>query len=145
MSAKNIRFHSDPPRFRLKLPVKLRNWIDAAIRSGRKTTGELQFIFCTDAFLLDMNKRFLNHDYYTDVITFDYSSGKTVSGDIYISIDRVRDNARTEGQVFETELHRVMIHGVLHLLGHTDKSKAKKLEMRKKEDYFLSLLSPKKK
>jgi probable rRNA maturation factor len=136
-----ILFHSEIPSFKLKKPVLIRSWINSVISANKKNTGNLSFIFCTDTYLLDINNRFLQHDYYTDVITFDYSEKKVISGDIYLSIDRIKDNAQTQHQPFETELHRVMVHGVLHLLGHSDKGKSNQLRMRKLEDKFLSLLA----
>jgi probable rRNA maturation factor len=119
--------------------VSIRTWITAAIHAEKKESGELHFIFCTDDYLLEMNRRFLRHDFYTDVITFDYSERKRISGEIYISVDRVKENARDQGEPFERELKRVMIHGVLHLLGYSDKGKAHQEEMRKKENKYLSL------
>ncbi len=144
MPVRSICFHSETGNFRLKRPTVVRNWINDSILASRKQTGNLNYIFCSDEFLLDINRRFLKHDYYTDIITFDYSEGKIISGDLYISIDRVKENAETEQQPFETELSRVMIHGVLHLMGHGDKEKKAKALMRKKEDKFLALLIPKK-
>jgi probable rRNA maturation factor len=138
--AVSIHFHSELPRFKLKQVKILRAWLQQVILSARKTPGDLQFIFCSDQYLLNINRQFLNHDYFTDVITFDYSEGKLISGDVYLSIDRIRDNAKLEMVTFEQELHRVMVHGVLHLLGHSDKGKALKQKMRKKEDLYLSLL-----
>jgi rRNA maturation RNase YbeY len=140
----SICFHAELPGFKLKRQAILRNRINETIVSSRKTSGDLNFIFCSDDFLLDINRKFLKHDYYTDVITFDYSSSKIIAGDIYISVDRVRENAETEKQPFDTELARVMIHGVLHLMGNTDKDKTAKTLMRKKEDKFIALLNPKK-
>lgn len=137
MPASSICFHSELPRFKLSEPLKTKNWLNKVILSCKKKSGDLNFIFCSDKYLLGINRDFLKHDYYTDVITFDYSEDKIIAGDIYISIDRVKDNARQEEQLFETELRRVMVHGVLHLLGYTDKTKALKLAMRKKEDFYL--------
>jgi probable rRNA maturation factor len=142
--AKDISFHSDYPRFRLKDADQLKTWINKTILSEKKRPGALNFVFCTDEFLLDINRRFLKHDYYTDIITFDYSAYPVVSGDIYISTDRVKENAATEKQTFDDELHRVIIHGVLHLLGQQDKGAVHAKQMRKKEDLYLSLRSAKK-
>jgi len=140
-AASSIHFHSELPRFKLGKQRVLTQWLTRVITASKKEPGTLTFIFCSDDYLLDINIRFLKHDYYTDVITFDYSEKKIVSGDIYISIDRVKDNAEKQKSTFEDELHRVMVHGVLHLLGHTDKGKGKQAAMRKEEDKFLSLLS----
>ncbi|HLP11994.1 MAG TPA: rRNA maturation RNase YbeY [Flavobacteriales bacterium] len=114
-------------------------WLTKSIRSEKHNPGEISFIFCSDKYLLKMNREHLNHDYYTDIITFDYCENKTVSGDIFISIDRVKDNAKKYGVTIKHELYRVMIHGILHLCGYGDKSAAKARIMRQKEDYYLSL------
>jgi rRNA maturation RNase YbeY len=102
--------------------------------------GDLCFIFCSDLFLLDMNKKHLNHDYYTDVITFDYTADNVVSGDIFISVERIDENARKFGVSFNHELSRVMYHGVLHLCGYDDKQKDEKRTMREKEDFYIKTL-----
>jgi probable rRNA maturation factor len=132
--ASSICFHSELPRFKLSEPLKTKNWLNQVILSCKKKSGDINFIFCSDKSLLAINRDFLKHDYFTDVITFDYSEDKIIAGDIYISIDRVKDNARQEGELFETELRRVMVHGVLHLLGLADKTKA----MHKKENFYLT-------
>jgi probable rRNA maturation factor len=119
--------------------TKYRTWLKQACESEKRQLGELGYNFCSDNFLLDMNKQHLNHDYYTDIITFDFSEGKLVSGDIYISIERVKENAKTENTTFKTELKRVIIHGLLHLCGYKDKSPKEAKLMRQKEDYYLSL------
>ncbi len=110
------------------------------VRGQNRLPGHLSFVFCTDDHLLEINRNFLQHDYFTDIITFDYSDGKRVSGDLMISIDRVKENAISESVSFENELHRVMIHGVLHLLGFADKSPHEKKEMRRIESVCLSQL-----
>jgi rRNA maturation RNase YbeY len=109
-------------------------WIGAIIKSESKSLGEINYIFCDDDYLLDINIKHLNHDYYTDIITFNYCEGDLISGDLFISSDRVKDNAQTYQVSFEEELLRVMSHGVLHLIGYNDKSEAEELIMRKKED-----------
>ena len=119
----------------------VREWIDRTIKAEGYEPGTWNLIFVTDSALLEMNQKYLNHDYFTDVITFDYSSGKNISGDIFISIDRVKENASTLNIWWLTELHRVMIHGVLHLCGYQDKTPDDRKRMRKKEDYYLSLLA----
>ncbi len=101
--------------------------------------GNLSFIFVDDEQLLLMNKQYLQHDYYTDIITFDYSEPPRISGDLFISVDRVKDNAKSFGVGFNTELHRVMVHGVLHLIGFSDKGKKAELMMRKQEEEALLL------
>lgn len=118
----------------------MRRWINNILASYNKRAGNINFIFCSDNYLLELNKKHLRHDYYTDVITFDQSeTEEIISGDMYISVDRVSDNCG--GYSFEEELHRVMIHGILHLLGFSDKSPAQKKQMRKLEDYCLAALS----
>jgi probable rRNA maturation factor len=103
-----------------------------------KTLRELNYIFCSDEYLLQVNKEFLKHDYYTDIITFDLSDNDSeIAGEIYISIDRVRDNARVNNTWIYMELHRVIFHGVLHLCGYKDKKAADSQQMRAKEDYYL--------
>ena len=104
-----------------------------------KEIDQVNYIFCSDEYLLNMNKEHLQHDYETDIITFDYSENNTVSGDLFISLDRVIDNAKSLKLKRADELHRVMIHGVLHLAGYKDKSPQDQAEMRSQEDYCLSL------
>lgn len=116
-------------------------WINHVVSYHKKETGNLTFIFCDDNHLLSINQQFLNHDYFTDVITFDYSSNKLVSGDIFISVDMVFDNAKNSGTSPENELLRVIIHGVLHLIGFKDKSAAERAEMTKQEDFALSMFT----
>ncbi|WP_082326582.1 rRNA maturation RNase YbeY, partial [Sunxiuqinia dokdonensis] len=107
--------------FQLDLP-KSKKWIKNTIKKEGREPGEITFIFCSDDYLLEINKQYLDHDYYTDIITFDYVEGKEISGDIFISVDRVKENAATFGVDFQNELNRVLVHGVLHLLGYKDKS-----------------------
>jgi rRNA maturation RNase YbeY len=115
--------------------------IKRLIETENRRTGDLCFIFCADDFLLDINKKHLEHNYYTDVITFDYTVDNTVSGDIFVSVERVDVNARNFGVSFNHELSRVMYHGVLHLCGYDDKSEEEKQIMRAKEDFYLTTLS----
>jgi rRNA maturation RNase YbeY len=110
------------------------------IRLNNHQTGHLSFVFCTDDYLLEINKKFLNHDYYTDIITFDYNESHTVSGDLIISIDRVKENALIHKCTFQLELYRVIIHGVLHLLGFSDKTEIQRKKMRELENLFLNQL-----
>lgn len=117
------------------------NWISSVVISEKKTLGELAIILCSDEYLLDINKRFLDHHFYTDIITFDYCEGKVVSGELYISIDRIRENAdKYKVGVFE-ELNRVIIHGVLHLCGYKDKTDKDMKRMRSKENEKLKMLT----
>lgn len=138
--SRNITFQPQGITFTLKHKQAIRLWLAAIINKKGYSTGPLNYIFVSDDGLLDINKQYLNHDYYTDIITFDYTENKRVSGDIFISVDRVADNAKKFNTTFDNELHRVMVHGVLHLLGHKDKSKADQEAMRKAEDAALSSL-----
>jgi rRNA maturation RNase YbeY len=103
--------------------------------------GDLTFVFCSDEYLLVLNNKYLKHDYFTDIITFDNTEGLTVHGDLFISVERVKENSAGLGVAFKDELYRVMVHGVLHLLGYSDKSKPAKQTMTSKEDFYLSQLS----
>lgn len=120
-------------------PEFLFAWYSSVCEVEGKELGEVSVIFCSDEHLLEMNKEYLEHDYYTDIITFDYSQGALVSGDLFISLDRVRDNADEFGVLFQDELHRVCVHGLLHLCGYKDKSEAEEVLMRSKENEMLSL------
>lgn len=119
---------------------RLRKWIRAVASDHGHSIGEVTFVLLDDKGLLPYNKRYLGHDEFTDVITFDLQTGTGISGDILISYDRVRENARTFKVSARHELHRVMVHGLLHLLGHSDKSTAKRAAMRAEEDKYLALL-----
>jgi rRNA maturation RNase YbeY len=124
--------------------IKKRNtvaWIKQVIDEHCKKVGDVSFIFCSDTYLLDVNKQYLDHDYFTDVITFDYVEGDVVSGDIFISVDRVEENAKSFSTSFSNELNRIIIHGILHLLGYNDKTDTDKLIMTGKEDLYLNLLN----
>jgi len=119
-------------------PEFLRLWIKDIVLSHSKKIGELSYIFCSDDYILNVNKQYLNHDYYTDIITFNYNEGDTVSGDIFISVDTVKSNATAYGNgVFKDELERVIIHGVLHLIGFNDKTEQEQKLMTKQEDIAL--------
>ncbi|MDZ4844439.1 MAG: rRNA maturation RNase YbeY [Chitinophagales bacterium] len=135
-----VYFHKEDVDFVLNKSALAKWWIKNVISSFKKKSGNINFIFCSDNYLLALNKKHLNHDYFTDVITFDLSENlETISGDIFISIERVKDNAG--GNSFENELHRVIIHGVLHLLGYSDKTPAKQKQMRKLENQCLDALA----
>lgn len=140
MSALPIHFFSEDIPFTLKQKLLVRNWIKETIIAEGYKLGELNFIFTSDEYLLTINKEYLKHNTYTDIITFDNSEiDKLITGDIFISLDRIRENSK-EFQVTErNELHRVMIHGTLHLLGYPDKGKEAKKIMTAKEDHYLSL------
>ena len=135
----SISFFSEGIEFKPKNQNKLKDWIKRIVKSERKDISSLVYIFCQDSYLLTINKDYLKHKTLTDIITFDYSEGGSVDGEIYISIERVKENAAKFGKSFEEELHRVMIHGVLHILGFNDKSPSQKSIMRKKEEACLSL------
>ena len=118
---------------------KLKQFLLKTAKSFKREIGELNIVFCSDAYLLDINKKHLNHDYYTDIITFDLSETKgIIQSEIYISIDRVKDNAKSLNISFSRELHRVIFHGLLHLMGYKDKTTAAQKIMRKAEDGLLS-------
>lgn len=116
-------------------------WIKEIAADYGKKVGEIAYIFCSDMRILEVNKQYLNHDYYTDIISFDYSEANIVSGDIFISIDTVKSNAEEFSQSFTNELHRIIIHGILHLCGQDDKTPELRLEMTRKENVALSKLS----
>ena len=125
--------------YRIKNPRKTAAWIKESAKRERKVVGDINYVFCSDSYLLKLNQQFLSHSTYTDIITFDYSSGKTISGEIYISLDRVIENSIRFKVSLQNELLRVMIHGVLHLSGYKDKKGGEKAIMRKKEEACLSL------
>ncbi len=135
-----IRFNSETC-FTLKNQKKLVKWIGDVILSEGFQVGEINYIFCDDSYLNKINQEFLNHDTFTDIISFDYTLGKEVGGDIFISIERVLENAEKFNEVFENELHRVMIHGILHFIGYKDKTKKDKTLMRTKEDEKIFILN----
>ena len=114
-------------------------WIEKIITYESKKLGEITFIFCNDDYLLEKNIKFLNHDSLTDVITFDYCENNNINGDVFISIDRVKENANEFKETFLNELHRVMAHGLLHLLGYKDKNQKEADIMRSKENFYLSI------
>lgn len=134
-----IRFSSQSGNFELAEPQKVRQWVAEVIRRRGMAVGNINYLFCDDEYLLEVNQQYLQHDTYTDIITFDYVAGTLVSGDIVISVDRVGENAGKFGVPFEQELHRVVIHGVLHLLGQGDKSEFEAAEMRRLEEAALGL------
>jgi len=136
----SIRFFNEGVVFSLPHPRKTTVWIKGVITREKKSLTEINYIFCSDKFLLSLNKGYLNHNTLTDIITFDNSATKgALEADIYISVERVADNASKFQANFDEELHRVMIHGVLHLLGYKDKKGTEKALMRKKEEACLSL------
>ncbi|MFT5293216.1 MAG: putative rRNA maturation factor [Flavobacteriales bacterium] len=134
---KNILFHNADTSYILKNKRIISSWITDTIKEEEKQLEEISYIFCTDDYLLKINQEHLNHDTYTDIITFDYTENGIISSEIYISADRVRENAKNLGVAALDEMHRVIIHGVLHLCGYKDKSDLQSQEMRGKENYYL--------
>ncbi len=125
--------------FTLENEEAISGWISNVIKSEGKKEGEINYIFCDDEYLLEINKEHLQHDYYTDIISFDYSVGNEINGDMFISVDRVKENAEDFNVTFEEELKRVIVHGVLHYCGYKDKSEVDELLMRSKEDEKLAM------
>ena len=119
---------------------KLGRWVDEVARRHDRILGPLTYIFCDDEKIIEVNRQFLQHDYYTDIITFDYSRGRRISGDMFISLDTVASNAQLVGADYSTELHRVIIHGVLHLCGINDKGPGEREIMERHENEALALL-----
>jgi rRNA maturation RNase YbeY len=134
-----IHFFKEGVTFRLKGKELLQEWIARVIRKEKRKAGTINFIFCSDPYLKKMNRQYLQHESNTDVITFDNSENGLVSGDIFISTDRVTFNAKQYGTAFDEELHRVMIHGILHLLGYDDRTEKQEKEIRRKEDEYLAV------
>ena len=140
MSRPPIYFFSEDIPFKLKEKTFLRSWIKNTITLEGKSLKELNFIFCSDNYLLEINQNYLKHNTFTDIITFDNSEDPMdIVGDIFISVERVKENATKFGVEERDELHRVMIHGTLHLIGYNDKSKAEKKVMTAREDHYLQL------
>ena len=125
--------------FTLENEDAISNWISNVIRSENKKEGEINYIFCDDEYLLQINQEHLQHDYYTDIISFDYTVGNEINGDLFISVDRVKENAQEFNVSFDDELKRVIVHGVLHYCGYKDKSEVDELLMRSKEDEKLAM------
>jgi len=126
--------------FSLDNEVQLSSWISGVIVSEGCNEDEINYVFCDDKYLHKLNVDFLSHDTLTDIISFDYSIGKTLQGDIFISTERVKENAKEFGVTFNLELYRVMVHGILHYCGYKDKLDNEVIEMRNKEDFYLNLL-----
>ena len=127
--------------FELSNEKEISTWISGVIVSENCREGEINYIFCTDDYLHEINMKYLNHDTLTDIISFDYSVGKELHGDVYVSVDRVADNAKDFKVLFSEELNRVMVHGVLHYCGYKDKGDDDKSVMRSKEDFYIKQLS----
>lgn len=137
-----IYFFEEDISFKLERPRKTTTWLKSVIEDQNKHLDTINYIFCSDEYLLIVNQTYLKHNTYTDIITFNNSEDPAViSGDIFISIDRVKDNARQLAISFDSELHRVLVHGILHLVGYNDKTPRQKVTMRNKENAYLSLRS----
>jgi probable rRNA maturation factor len=135
-----VRFHFLDPGITLSDRTRLKHFITLLFKKERKKLAGLNYIFCSDDYLLDINRQYLQHDYYTDIITFDLSEpDQSINAEIYISVDRVRDNARQFNTSVRQEIHRVIFHGALHLCGYGDKKRSEELLMRKMEDKYLGL------
>lgn len=134
-----ISYFYENTKFVFKGKQRNNRWLRLVAESEIRRLGDVSIIFCSDPYILDINLKYLQHDYFTDIITFDYCEGEKISGDLFISIDSVRENASFYGTDFEEELNRVMVHGVLHLIGYDDHTKADQKVMREKENYYLSL------
>lgn len=129
----------DTHPFRLSEKTRKKNWLLKVIKAEKKRCGEIGFLFAGDEYVLEQNQHYLKHNFYTDIITFHHNEGDLLNGDILISTERVKENAKTFNKAFEEELLRVMVHGVLHLCGYGDKSKAEQLKMRSREDHYIRL------
>jgi len=134
-----IHFHFEDVNPIIKNQQKVAEWLTESITAEHWELSGVNVIFCSDGFILDMNNKYLKHNYFTDIITFNYNQEKKLSGDLFISTDRVKDNAQKGGVQFEEELHRVLIHGLLHLCGYNDSTDEEQLEIRSKEDFYLNL------
>lgn len=134
-----VTYFFEDTDFKLKNKTKIKKWLKLVAESEVFSLGAVSVIFCSDNYILDINQRFLQHDYFTDIITFDYSEGEKISGDLFISVDSVRENSIEYETEFEDELHRVIVHGVLHLIGYDDHTDEDIRTMRSKENYYLSL------
>ena len=135
-----VYFHNEDVKLEVN-SSELSTWIKDAVNSFGFLVGDLNVIFCSDEHLKEINIKYLNHDYYTDIITFDYSEKTLINGDLFISTDRIKENSSKNKVKFIVELYRVIIHGVLHLCGFNDKTSAEKKKIREKEDYLLSLIN----
>ena len=134
-----ISYFFEDTDFLFKKKTINNKWLKLVAESEIRRVGQINIIFCSDNYILDINQQYLQHDYFTDIITFDYCEGDVLSGDLFISVDTVRENAIEYGTEFEDELNRVIVHGVLHLIGYDDHCEEDIAQMRKKENYYLSL------
>ena len=134
-----ISYYNEDTDFLFKGKNLNNRWLRMVAGSEVRRIGDISIIFCSDNYILDVNMRYLQHDYFTDIITFDYCEGDKLSGDLFISVDSVRENALYYGTDFADELNRVMVHGLLHLIGYDDHTEEEQKVMREKENYYLSL------
>lgn len=134
-----IYFNDLDSSCRIKNRKGVREWISSVVSSSGKELGDISVILCSDDYLLDLNNQYLDHNYYTDIITFDYTEKDVIGGDLFISYDRVKENAKQEGVLIQHELRRVMVHGVLHLLGLSDKTDTEAKTIRAAEDVALKM------
>lgn len=134
-----ILYYYEDVDFVFKNKTLNNRWLRLVAESEIKRIGDISIIFCSDNYILDINQKYLQHDYFTDIITFDYCEGDKLSGDLFISIDSVKENAMEYGSGFSDELNRVIVHGILHLIGYDDHTEEDIAMMRKKENYYLSL------
>jgi rRNA maturation RNase YbeY len=134
-----IRYFQEDIRFDLKRKLQNNRWLKMVAGSEMRRLGAVNIIFCSDNYILDVNMKYLQHDYFTDIITFDYCEKDILSGDLFISIDSVRENAQFYGTDFVDELNRVMVHGLLHLIGYDDHTEEDLAVMRRKENYYLQM------
>ena len=130
----SVHFHSNDISFTLRKKLAYKKWIKEEVERRSYCLGEVNIIFCNDNYILDINRNYLQHDYFTDNITFNNNEEKLISGDLFISVDRVKENAATYSVTTDSEIKRVIIHGILHLLGYNDHSPSQKTEIRKQED-----------
>ena len=134
-----VSYFTEDTKFAIKEKRLTSRWLKFVAESETKRLGDISIIFCSDNFILDVNIKYLQHDYYTDIITFDYCEGNRLSGDLFISVDSVRENAVFYGVEFADELNRVIVHGLLHLIGYDDRTPEEEKLIHEKEDYYLNL------
>lgn len=134
-----IRYFTEDIKFEFKGKLSNNKWLQLVASSEIRKIGDVNIIFCSDNYILDVNMKYLQHDYFTDIITFDYCEGNVLNGDLFISIDSVKENSEFYKTGFQDELNRVIVHGILHLIGYDDHSEEEIKVMRSKEDYYLSL------
>ena len=134
-----VRYFKEDTKFEFRHRLFNNRWLKMVAASEIRSLGDINIIFCSDNYILDVNMKYLQHDYFTDIITFDYCEKKVLSGDLFISVDSVRENSVYYGTEFEDELNRVIVHGLLHLIGYDDHSEEDVKVMREKENYYLEM------